>query len=79
MEARFGVEMGAAATKLNREQASDLVLQLLDKYESRIDTAPTGSTYQECYDVTSGRPGDAYLRLCEEVKEELDGMGIPLA
>jgi methylamine--corrinoid protein Co-methyltransferase len=79
MEARFGVEMGAAATKLSREQASDLVLQLLDKYESHIDTAPTGNTYQECYDVANGKPGEAYLGLYHEAKEELAGMGIPIA
>jgi hypothetical protein len=79
LEAEFGVEMAIASARYNREEANELVLRLLEKYESQIGTAPSGSTYQECYDVTSGRPGDAYLRLCEEVKEELDGMGIPLA
>jgi methylamine--corrinoid protein Co-methyltransferase len=31
IEAKFGVEMGIAATKLNREQASERVLRLLEK------------------------------------------------
>jgi len=77
LEARFGVEMATAAAKLGREQANELVLQLLEKYESQIETAPAGSVYQECYDVTSGRPGEEYLQLYNEVKEELAGMGIP--
>jgi hypothetical protein len=77
MEAKFGVEMGLAASKLNRGQANELVLRLLEKYETRIETAPGGSTYQECYDVTSGKPIEAYVRLYDEIKEELAGMGIP--
>jgi methylamine--corrinoid protein Co-methyltransferase len=62
MEAKFGVEMAIAASKLN---------------ESQIATAPSGSTYQECYDVTTGKPGEDYIRLYHEMKEELAEMGVP--
>jgi methylamine--corrinoid protein Co-methyltransferase len=78
MEARFGVEMANAATRLSREQANDLVVQLLDRYESRIETPPAGSTYPECYDLVTGKPGAAYLRLYDEIREELVGLGVPL-
>jgi len=78
MEARFGVEMGMAASRLNRQQANEQVIRLLEKYESQIETAPTGSRYQDCYDITTGKPGEEYLRLYGEVKEELAKMGIPL-
>jgi hypothetical protein len=78
MEAKFGVEMGMAAAKLNRGQANEMVIQLLDKYESQIEVAPTGSTYQECYDVITGKPSEAHLQLYDEVREELAGMGVPL-
>jgi hypothetical protein len=77
LEAKFGVEMGIAASRLNREGASELVLRLLESYESQIGDAPSGSVYQECYDVTTGKPGEAYLRLYDEVKGELAGMGVP--
>jgi methylamine--corrinoid protein Co-methyltransferase len=77
LEAKFGVEMAIAAAKLKREQANALVIQLLEKYESQIETAPTGSRYQECYDVRTGKPGADYLRLFDEVKGELAGMGVP--
>jgi len=49
----------------------------LEKYESQIVTAPSGSTYQECYDVTTGKPGVDYVRLYNEMKEELAEMGVP--
>ena len=77
MEAKFGVEMAGAASKLKREGASELVIELLQKYESQIGTAPSGSRYQECYDVTTGKPGEEYYRLYNEMKEELANMGVP--
>ena len=77
LEAQFSVEVGKAACRLNREKANDLVIRLLEKYESQIDKAPEGSRYQECYDVTTGKPKKEYLRLYHEVKEELAGMGVP--
>ncbi|UCC63700.1 MAG: monomethylamine:corrinoid methyltransferase, partial [Anaerolineae bacterium] len=78
MEARFGVEMGMAASRLDRGQANELVVRLLEKYESQMERPPSGSTYQECYDVTSGKPKDEYVRLYDEVKEELRELGVPL-
>lgn len=77
MEARFGVEMGKAACQLNREKANELVIKLLEKYESQIETAPEGSPYQECYDIVTGKPNEPYVRLYNEVKKELAEMGIP--
>jgi methylamine--corrinoid protein Co-methyltransferase len=77
MEAKFGVEMATAASQLNREQASELVVRLLEKYESQIETPPPASRYQECTDVITGKPSEDYVRLYAEVKEELTGMGIP--
>ena len=78
MECKFGVEFAKAAIQLSRQQANEIVLRLLEKYESQIEKAPTGCRYQECYDVTTGKPGQDYLRLYDEVKEELARMGIPM-
>jgi len=60
-------------------KANELVKKLLDKYESQIDSAPSGDRYQDCYDVTTGRPSEAYVCLVKEVKEELSQMGISIA
>ncbi|MBW2058962.1 MAG: monomethylamine:corrinoid methyltransferase [Deltaproteobacteria bacterium] len=77
MEARFGIEMARAASKLRRDQATGLVVRLLEKYETQLDAPPEGSRYQDCFDVKRGKPGQEYVRLYGEVKEELAGMGIP--
>lgn len=79
LEARFGVEISLAATRVKREQPSELVLRLLERYEDKLDLAPAGSTYRECYDITSGRPGPDYVLLYGQLKEELVNMGIPFS
>jgi hypothetical protein len=76
MEALFGVEMGIAAARYRRGQASELVNRLLEKYEAHIENAPSGDRYQDCYDLATGKPGQAYLKLYDEVKAELSGMGM---
>jgi hypothetical protein len=76
LEAQFNVEMAYAATEAKTEQASALVTRLLEKYEERIGEAPKGKRYQECYDLTTGRPSEEYIRLYDEVKEELASVGI---
>jgi len=76
MEARFNVEAAYAITGMAAEQASELVNQLLEKYEQEIETAPPGKRYQDCYDLKTGKPSDEYVRLYDDVKEELSEMGI---
>jgi hypothetical protein len=77
MEAKFAVEMGIAASRLTREKVNDIVIRLLENYEARIETAPSGSRYQDCHDPVTGKPGEDYVRLYDEIKNELAGMGIP--
>ena len=77
LEAKFGVEMAVAASRLQREESSEIALRLLEKYEPELDAAPTDSTYRECFDPTSGKAGQKYLSLYSDMKDELAGMGIP--
>jgi len=71
------VEAADAATGMKAEQASELVNQLLEKYEKEIENAPPGKRYQECYDLKMRRPLEDYARLYDDIKEELVKMGIP--
>ena len=77
IETKFGIEMVKAASRLTRERANELVIKLLEKYESEIPNAPEGDRYQDCYDVKTAKPGEDYLRLYDEVKTELSAIGIP--
>ena len=77
MEARFAVEITKAVTGIKAQKASEIVNRLLEKYENDISYAPIGKKYPECYDVVTRKPNEAYIRLYDEVKEELAGMGLP--
>jgi hypothetical protein len=76
MEAEFNVEMAHAAARMSRAEANRIVNALLEKYEGNIDKAPTGKTYQECFDMKTRKPNPDYVALVEEVKEELKGLGV---
>ncbi|MGD2144029.1 MAG: monomethylamine:corrinoid methyltransferase [Anaerolineae bacterium] len=76
MEARFNVEMACAATGMKAQAANVLVNRLLEKYEGRTGEAPDGRRYQNCYDLRTRKPSEEYIRLYDEVKEELVRMGV---
>lgn len=76
MEMRGSVEINQACVGMTRRQANELVRELLPKYESRLDDAPVGKKYQDCYDVDTGEPCQQYVELYGEVKEELAAMGV---
>jgi len=79
MESRFCVEAGKAASRLTREKANELVIQLIQKYESDIPNPPEGDCYYECFNAETGKPNDDYVKLVDDVTEELTTMGIPFA
>jgi methylamine--corrinoid protein Co-methyltransferase len=75
MEKLGAVELVEACVGMKRTQANELVKQLLPKYLDKIDDAPIGKKYQECYDLASGKPTQEYVDLYGEVKEELRALG----
>lgn len=75
MEMLGSVELTQSCVGLKRTEANELVKELLSRYEDKIDDAPKGKKYQECYDVNTGRPIQEYADLYGEVKEELHALG----
>jgi methylamine--corrinoid protein Co-methyltransferase len=76
MEAKFTAEFTKAVTGIKAHEANELANRLLEKYENDIGNAPQGKKYQECYDIKTREPSEAYIKLYEEVIEELTRMGI---
>jgi methylamine--corrinoid protein Co-methyltransferase len=75
MEMLGSVEINEACVGMTRLEGNELAKQLLAKYEDKIDDAPAGKKYQECYDIETGKPCQEYVDLYGEVKEELRQMG----
>lgn len=78
LEARMACEVGHAVARqgMRREQASEIALRLLAKYEARIADAPKGKPFQECYDVRTARPQGWYLDMYQKVKEDVATLGV---
>jgi hypothetical protein len=78
LEARMGMEVGHAAARMGmkREQANELALRLLAKYEARAADAPLGATYPECYDTATALPTTAHLDMFKRVKDDIASMGV---
>ncbi len=78
MEARMACETGIATTEMcmKRADANELVKQLLGKYEDKVEGAPIGKAFQECYDVARKRPTKEYTELYNRVKREIQDLGI---
>ncbi|MFQ6016042.1 MAG: monomethylamine:corrinoid methyltransferase [Anaerolineae bacterium] len=78
MEARIGAEAGhlAARQGVTREEANEMVKQVLAQYEAQMDEAPIGKRFDECYDLETLQPTQEYLDLYERVKEKLSRFGL---
>lgn len=78
MEARIGAEAGhlVAWQGLKREQVNEIVKQLLAEYEDKIEQAPLGKRFDECYDLTRVQPTQEYLDLYEQCKVRLTNLGL---
>jgi methylamine--corrinoid protein Co-methyltransferase len=78
LEARLGMEVGHAVARqgMTREEANQLALRLLAKYEKDAGTAPMGKEYQQCYDVPTALPIPEHYDMYQRVKDELAEMGV---
>jgi hypothetical protein len=78
LEARIGMEVGhaVAGQGMTREEASEIALKMLKKYEHMAADASKGAQYQECYDVAKALPTQEHLDMYKKVKEEIASLGI---
>jgi methylamine--corrinoid protein Co-methyltransferase len=78
MEARIGAEAGhlTARQGVTREQANEIVKQILAQYEDQLAEAPIGKRLDECYNLETLEPTQEYVELYERVKEKLSGFGL---
>ncbi len=80
LEARFMGEVGHAVAKqgLTRQQANELILKLLPKYEHVFDLPDgnPGKRIDEAYDLSAMRPVPEWQQMYDEVKAEVKAMGL---
>ena len=73
MEARIAREVANAAAKMSIKEATDVVNELLKRYEDDIlkRRAPLGKSFKECYSIREASPSHEYLKVWENVKKSL--------
>ena len=80
LEARWMGEVGHAVTRqgLNLEEANQLVLRLLERYEPVFDRPDgnVGVPFDQAYDPVRVQPRPEWERLYREVKNEVREMGL---
>ena len=78
IEPRFAAEVANAVVGMKREEANEIVKELLSSYMKHISSPPLGYSYQECYDIRTGKPLDKCLRVYNDAKKELEKLGLNL-
>lgn len=78
LEARWTAEVAHAAAGLPRREADALVRQLVALYQPDLDQRPIGKPFPEVYDPIMLKPLPAWQAMYEEVKEELNEMGLAI-
>jgi len=76
MEPRFSAEVAHAVAGMKRNEANEIVKDLLTKYMDKIADPPLGKKYQECFDVKRGKPSEKYVEIYNKVKEKLEDLGV---
>ena len=78
LENKFNAEVGYSAVGIKREDANELVKQIVKKYVNDLtkDGGPWGYTLGEIYDLNTLTPRKRFLELYKKVKGELEDLGI---
>ncbi len=79
LEARFIAEASRASLGLTRQDAAQLVQQILPRYQATITSPNRGRPFNEVYNVETVQPTAEWLDMYYAVKEDLRGMGLKLA
>ena len=78
LENRFHAELGYAALGIKREDANEMVKEIVGKYVDKVskDGGPWGHTFQEIHDTKTLEIKPRFQEVYDKVKTELTNMGL---
>ena len=76
LEARWTAEVAHAAAGISRKEADVLVRKLVSLYKPDLDQRPIGKSFTEVYDPVTLKPLPEWQSVYEEVKREVQEMGL---
>lgn len=78
LEARFLAEVSHACLGMTRQQANEIVLELLTHYESTFNNPNRGQPFPEVYDENTVEPKEIWLEKYNNVRDAIIKMGLDL-
>jgi len=78
LEARWTAEVAHAAAGISRKEADALVRKLVALYKPDLDQRPIGKSFTEVYDPVTLKPLPEWQSVYEEVKLEMQEMGLAI-
>ncbi len=76
LEVRLLGEVAHATAGMKREDANDVLNTILPKYEDKLINPNPGKPFKDCYDLRTIQPSEEWKKLYDEVRKELEGLGI---
>jgi methylamine--corrinoid protein Co-methyltransferase len=76
LEHWFCAEVFEASAKLSLEEANELVLYLLSKYEAGLKNQPKGKSFTECFDINTLTPNKEWQEIHDQVKADIQSHGL---
>lgn len=76
LEARFMAECANASLDMSRKDANEIVEVVVNLYKDDLDQRPYGKPFSEVYDVRKVIPNEDWVATYEEVKSELERLGM---
>ena len=76
LELKFSGEVAHAVAGMKREEANEIIKQLVPLYEPVLKDKPIGLPFEEVYDVSTVTPKPFWQDMVNDVKEELVDLGV---
>ena len=76
LEHWFCAEVFEASANLSLEEANNLALYLLSKYESSLKQPPKGKNFSECFDIKTLTPTKEWQDIHDRVKADMQSHGL---
>lgn len=76
MNGRWSAEIAHSVLGMKRDQANEIVKQLLSRYEKDLYNAPKGYKFWECYDLKTLKPFREHQLLYTKARNELASYGV---
>lgn len=78
LENKFHAELGHAAVGIKRDDANELVRQIVQRYEKKVtdDGGPWGYTFGEIYNTRTLTPRQEFQELYDKMRKEMEELGL---